>query len=62
MKDQDKKEYVAPQITTVSFVVEAGFNISDRIMNLRLFEDESSDNMEAYEERSGWHSGGDFWN
>ena len=64
MKDT-KKTYMAPQLTVVSFRVEAGF-LNSQVMDLQLinFNDmQEEEQMETYSTHSGWNTNDNhFWN
>ncbi|MBP5527077.1 MAG: hypothetical protein J6X79_01335 [Bacteroidales bacterium] len=58
----EKKEYVAPKLTVVSFKMEKGYASS--IVDMVTFWDNSQDanQMESYETGNGWNTGSNaFW-
>ncbi len=61
MKDNDKKQYMAPQLTVVTFRAERGY-ASSIISSVSLWESPEAEQMESYNQREGWTSGSDgFW-
>lgn len=60
---ENKKEYIAPQLTVVSFTVERGFTASNPILDQLMFwNNEPSEQVEDYTEHSIWNDGDGFWN
>lgn len=60
---ENKKEYIAPQLTVVSFEVEMGFTASSPIFNQLFFWDIGlSEQVETYSEHSTWNDESGFWN
>lgn len=60
---ENKKEYVAPQLTVVSFKVEMGFTASNPILDQIMFwEMDNREQVEEYSEHSIWNNGEGFWN
>ncbi len=61
-----KKKYVAPELTTVSFVVERGFSQSSGngpFQELFFYENDEPRQTESYTEAHSWSSGNTtFWN
>ena len=61
---ETKKEYIAPELTVVSFKPEKGYAGSLNLINLSLFAILSGDTyqMEDYETGNGWAENTDeFW-
>lgn len=56
---KEKKEYIAPNMVTVTFHVEKGYTLS----MYALFDQENSRDMEDYEVVDNWSSGSSntFW-
>ncbi|MBQ8704606.1 MAG: hypothetical protein IJ524_09575 [Bacteroidales bacterium] len=60
---RDKKEYMAPQLTVVSFKSERGYAGSVDLLFWLAIQNSSSEQMEAYETGNGWTEGNTtFWN
>lgn len=60
---EKKKEYVAPQLTVVSFKVEMGFTASNPILDQIMFWGFGpSEQIEDYSEHSVWNNDEGFWN
>lgn len=62
---ENKKEYIAPQLTTVSFNVENGFVLSgNQVLDQMILWDNSDDSqqVEDYQQHSIWNDGNGFWN
>lgn len=60
---ENRKEYVAPQLTVVSFKVERGFSASNPILDQIMFwEMDNREQVEEYSEHSIWNNGEGFWN
>lgn len=55
----EKKQYVAPELTVVTFKTERGYVLSGALDNLSFWESGDADQMEDYE-TTDWHEGG-FW-
>ena len=51
-----KKEYIAPQLTTVSIKVERGYAVSQLGMNTPLFEPESESYDDNHQEYWLWNN------
>ena len=56
MNKKNKKAYLAPQLTAVSFKSERGFAASgpSTVYFLNLFDGASGEQVESYSTRSGW--------
>lgn len=62
-KIENKKSYLAPQLTAVSFKSERGFAASGEINTLVVWGQSSTDESEKMGLRSGWgdNSSNSFW-
>ena len=56
----EKKQYVAPGLTVVTFKTERGYAASTPLESLGLWESGESEQMETYE-TTNWHESGGFW-
>ena len=54
-----KKDYKSPHLATVTFRHEVGFGGS--VFSLGGPMDDPAQNMEQYNTKEGWGSGGSFW-
>ena len=60
---ETRKEYLAPELTVVSFRVENGFVGSTPLFNQLLFWNyEMPEQVESYSQSANWNDGNDFWN
>lgn len=57
----EKKQYVAPELTVVTFKTERGYALSGALESLSFWETGDADQMEDYSEHSDWHESGGFW-
>ena len=60
MMNTEKKQYVAPKLTVVTFKTERGYVLSGALESLSFWENGDSDQMEDYETTT-WHESGGFW-
>ena len=59
----EKKQYLKPELTVVTFRQERGYVISGELRDLMLLDETDSHETESFTVRSGWdeeHSG-NFW-
>ena len=58
----EKKEYVAPKLTVVSFKMEKGYASSIVDMVTFWYNSQDANQMESYETGNGWNTGiNAFW-
>lgn len=65
MNMETKKDYMAPQLTVVTFKAEVGYAGSHTMEMLTFWDDaQESEQMETYSMVDGWGSGDNnsFWN
>ena len=62
MNMKSKKEYIAPQLTVVSFKTERGYAGSIDLTFWLAIQNNEYEQMEAYETSNGWTQGNStFW-
>lgn len=60
---EDKKSYVAPQLTVVTFKTERGFAGSINLLFWLASQNSNYEQLETYETGNGWSEGNTtFWN